>query len=94
MLTHLLQPNRHARLHETLDRINADVKVPCASVPGGEERVQLAAALVHKLRRTGYDVLEEAEGFARALHNECACVDADGGGGESVVGPLNVAHGI
>jgi len=60
-------------VHEALDRINADVTVPCAHVAGGEERVQLAVALTHKLRRTGYDVMEEAEGFARALHNECAC---------------------
>jgi hypothetical protein len=61
-------------VHEALDHVNADVRTPCAAVPGGEERVQLVVALAHKLRRTRYDVMEEAEGFARALHDECACV--------------------
>jgi hypothetical protein len=60
------------RIHEALDRINADVTAPCPSHASGEERVQLAVALTHKLRRTGYDVMEEAEAFARALHDECA----------------------
>ena len=84
----LLSKKGAIAVHEMLDTIRGELKVPC---PGGKEGggeggqappqeqqkgLQVGVALVHKLKRTKHDVVEEAEGFARALHGMWGVGDA------------------